>query len=281
MIPVCLTLRPPRRLCSGRNAAGRHASRLGSPRCWGCAYKAPDPWDRRRRAWGHRGHLRKTARGSTFCFYLSPWMWPSNLTKAVIDCYFWDKSSETQSDLNLGQFEAWGWNWWATSLGPVIGQETELRPSRFACSSLRFVFHFSFGWRSPPPPKHCASLSREATGSHDLVHLVQCKCKQIVLFWLYMDTVERPPHQSIKTLLISQYQKEKGGEIPRHPLTEPQDNFIHIERVLHIAVHQSGWIHKGHQAEALLPRRADLGAQIFRDTWGQVWKGFLFLGEEL
>lgn len=70
--------------------------------------------------------------------------------------------------------------------------------------------------------------------------------------------------------------KRKRGEIPIHPLTEPQDYFIHIEGVLHIAVHQSGRIHKGHQAEALLPRRADLSAQVFRDTWGRVRKWFYF-----
>lgn len=68
----------------------------------------------------------------------------------------------------------------------------------------------------------------------------------------------------------------KGGKFRMHKLTEPQDNFIHIEGVFHVAVHQSGRIHKRHQAEALLPRRANLGAQIFRDTWGQVARSVCF-----
>lgn len=58
VVPVCPTLRQPRRLCWGKNAVGRRVSRSGSPQCWGCVCTEPDPWGRRRPESGHRDLLR-------------------------------------------------------------------------------------------------------------------------------------------------------------------------------------------------------------------------------
>lgn len=57
VVPVCPTLRQPRRLCWGKNAVGRRVSRSGSPQCWGCVCTEPDPWGRRRPESGHRDLL--------------------------------------------------------------------------------------------------------------------------------------------------------------------------------------------------------------------------------
>lgn len=49
--------------------------------------------------------------------------------------------------------------------------------------------------------------------------------------------------------------------------TQPGDGAVHVKGVDHVSVHQTGRVHKCHQAELLLLGGGDLSGQIVGNTW--------------
>lgn len=79
---------------------------------------------------------------------------------------------------------------------------------------------------------------------------------RISSWWHWLENAQRSFNQT-----------ESAENIRWRQLTEPQDDLINIKGVLHITINQPWRIHKCHQAEPLLPRRADLGAQVLWNSW--------------
>ena len=56
---------------------------------------------------------------------------------------------------------------------------------------------------------------------------------------------------------------------PNRPLTKPHDRVVHVERVLHITVHEARGVHERHQGEFLLFARGDLRVEVVGHACGE------------
>lgn len=57
-----------------------------------------------------------------------------------------------------------------------------------------------------------------------------------------------------------------------HQRTQPEDHLVHIKGIFHISIHQAWRVHKRHQAEPFLSRRADFCAQVLGNTLRRIQK---------
>lgn len=244
-VPVCPTLLRPRQPCSGKTAAGLHAFHSGSPQCWGCVCTEPDPWGQRRPELGHKDHLRATVKRSIIYYWGNP-----------VDLF--------SSHYKLGRNP----NKCGISISLLFSQTKNLKLLKDVSKHTKLTHKAHYGKLKSTNEEIKTWLVIHYNGEAHK-HLNDSKLSVVLVLFVsgIFGFTELP-----LSFCITKRRLLKTTTRQQQKPTQPQDNLVHVKRILHIAVHQAWRINKRHQAEPFLSRRADLCAQVLWDTWGRIQK---------